>query len=118
VEYELRSKLLRLRRAYIPAAESVDGLKALMSDSLGSFATLFRAALMLKGVRPPVMKHEVVALTVQEFGLEGIPFEKIFNIRDNNFTENLDEVGANRLFAEYMEQIERVIDAVDEIGKS
>lgn len=118
VEYELRSKLLRLRREYIPASESVDGLKDLMAESLGSFATLFRAALLLKGVRAPVTKHEVVALTVQEFGLEGIPFEKIFNIRENNFTENLEEVGANRLFAEYMEQIEKMIDAVDGIGKS
>src|SRR5215204_554188 len=53
VEYELRSKLIRLRRQYIPASESVEGLKRLMAASLSSFATLFRAVLLLAGVDPP-----------------------------------------------------------------
>jgi hypothetical protein len=118
VEYELRSKLILLRRQYIPASESVDGLKKLMADSLASFASLFRAVLLLSGIDAPVKKHEVVALVVQQHGLDGIPFEKIFNLRERNFAENLDEVGANRLFAEYIEQIERVIDAVDKVGRA
>jgi hypothetical protein len=116
-EYELRSKLIQLRRLYIPASASVDGLKSLMAESLASFAALFRAVLILKGLTPPATKHEIVALTARELGIEGLPFEKIFNIRENNFTEKLDEVAANRLFGEYMEQIEKVIDAVDAIGK-
>ena len=43
-EYELRSKLIQLRRQYIPASASVDGLKKLMGESLSSFAALFRAS--------------------------------------------------------------------------
>lgn len=117
VEYELRSKLILLRRQYIPASESVEGLKALMSESLVSFSAIFRAVLLLSGVTPPTKKHEVVAMTVERHGLDGATFEKIFNIREKNFAETLDEVAANRLFADYMEQIERVIDAVDAIGK-
>lgn len=116
-EYELRSKLLQLRRLYIPASASVDGLKSLMAESLSSFAALFRAVLILRGLEPPATKHEIVALTARELGIEGLPFEKIFNIRENNFTEKLDEVAANKLFGEYMEQIERVIDTVDAVGK-
>jgi len=118
VEYELRSKLILLRRQYIPASESVVELKRLMAESLSSFAALFRAVLLLSGVDAPVNKHEVVALVVQQHALDGIPFEKIFNLREKNFAENLDEVGANRLFADYMEQIERVIDAVDKVGRA
>lgn len=117
-EYELRSKLIQLRRSYIPASTSVAGLAKLMSDSLSSFAALFRAGLMLKGVEPPVGKHDVIAVTVREFGLDGKPFEKIFNIRENNFDQTLDEVSANVLFAEYMEQIEKVIAAIDHISGS
>lgn len=117
-EYELRSKLLQLRRQYIPASMSVDGLKSLMADSLASFAALFRGVLMLKGVDPPARKHEIVALTVQHLGIDGTPFEKIFNIRKNNFEQNLDDAGANALFADYMLQIENVIDAVDKMEKS
>ncbi len=112
-EYELRSKLIRLRRAYIPASESVEGLQNLMAESLSSFAALFRAALLMKGIEPPVTKHKIVALTAQELNLDGKPFEKIFNIRENNFAEKLTEVTANELFGEYMEQIEAVIAAVD-----
>jgi predicted nucleotidyltransferase len=118
VEYELRSKLILLRRQYIPASESVEGLKTLMAESLASFAALFRAVLLLSSIDPPTKKHEVVALTVEHHGLNGATFEKIFNIRENNFAETLDERSANELFAEYMEQIERVIDAVDGVGRA
>ena len=118
VEYELRSKLILLRRQYIPASESVDGLRKLMAESLASFATLFGGVLMLSGIDPPTKKHEAVALVVQKYGLDGVTFEKVFNIREKNFAETLDEVSANRLFADYMEQIERVIDAVDKVGRA
>lgn len=116
-EYELRSKLIMLRRQYIPASASVAGLKSLMAESLSSFAALFRAVLILKGIDPPATKHEIVALTALHLKIDGTPFEKIFNIRENNFTLNLDETGANALFSEYMEQIEEVIHAVDSIDK-
>lgn len=117
VEYELRSKLLQLRRQYIPASASVDGLRTLMSDSLASFAALFRAVLLLHGAEPPPTKHEVVALTVGKLGLDGTVFEKIFNIRENNFTGKLEDPEANDLFGRYLEQIEKVIDSVDAVGK-
>ena len=84
-----------------------------MADSLGSFAALFRAVLILKDVDPPPTKQEVVAATAALLEIDGTPFEKIFNIRKNNFAAKLDEVAANLLFGEYMEQIEKVIDAVD-----
>ncbi len=117
-EYELRSKLIQLRRQYIPASMSVEGLKRLMADSLSSFAALFRAVLIVNGLEPPATKREIVALTAQKLDIDGMPFEKIFNIRENNFTANLDETSANALFGEYMEQIGKVIDAVDAVGKS
>jgi hypothetical protein len=59
-----------------------------------------------------------VALTVQHLKLDGAPFEKIFNIRENNFEQELDDVAANKLFAEYLVQIENVIGAVDALQES
>lgn len=117
-EFELRSKLIALRRKYIPASESVDGLTRLMSESLASFASLFRAVLLLHGVNPPATKHEIVALIVDRLDLSGAVFEKIFNIRENNFAGTIDEVEANNLFGRYMRQIEKVIDSVDKAGAS
>lgn len=117
-EYELRSKLIKLRRAYIPASISVEGLMNLMAQSLPSFVMLFRAVLILHKLKPPVMKREIVALTAQNLEIDGKPFEKIFNIRENNFAPTLTEVSANQLFADYLEQIENVISRVDKLEKT
>lgn len=117
-EYELRSKLIRLRREYIPASTSVEGLIRLMTESLSSFATLFRAVLLLFGLEPPLEKHKIVALTAQHLQIDGAVFEKIFNIRENNYKQDLDEREANALFGDYMREIERVIAAVDNLETS
>jgi hypothetical protein len=106
-----------LRRQYIPASASVEGLSNLMGESLASFSAIFRAVLLLYGVQPPATKHEIVALTIEKLALDGVVFEKIFNIREKNFAEHLTETKANDLFAQYMEQIEKVIDSVDAVGK-
>lgn len=116
VEYELRSKLILLRRSYIPASATIDGLTNLMAESLASFATLFSALLILRGIEPPAQKKAVVAKTVQALGLNGTTFERIFNIREKNFAAALTEKTANELFADYMVQIEKVIDSVDAAG--
>jgi predicted nucleotidyltransferase len=115
VEFELRSKLIMLRRHYIPASATVDGLTSLMADSLVSFIALFRGVLMIIGVNAPVSRRETLALTVEHLKLNGLTFEKIYNIRDNNFDHSMTELEANDLFAEYMEQIERVIEVVDSL---
>ncbi len=116
-EYELRSKLLQLRRQYIAASASLEGLKRLMAESLSSFVALFRSVLILNGANPPATKHEVIAMTAQKLGIDGSPFEKIFDIRENKLTETLTDRSANELFGEYMLQIENVINAVDAIEK-
>ena len=113
-EYELRSKLIRLRRQYITVSTSIEGMTHLMAESLATFASVFRAVLMINGIEPPLTKQEVAAATAAHLGIDGKPFEKIFNIRKNNFAPKLDEATANQLFTDYMEQIERVIAAVDE----
>src|SRR6266852_126649 len=80
-EYELRSKLIQLRRLYIPASVSIEKLCDLMSDSLASFAALFRAVLILHGEDAPVAKPECVRALVQLLKLESDPFERIFSFR-------------------------------------
>jgi len=113
VEFELRSKLLMLRRQYIPASATVEGLESLMTESLLSFIALFRGVLLVQGVDPPVGRRAALALTIESLGLNGRPFETIYNIRHNNFEDELTDTEANELFAAYMEEIEKVIDAVD-----
>mgnify|MGYP001587827653 FL=1 len=117
-EYELRSKLLQLRRLYIPASASVEKLSSLMVDSLVSFVALFRAVLLLHGIEPPMGKKGIIESTVKNLNVSPEPFEKIFALRENKASNSLNEVSANQLFSSYMEEIERVIDAVDKVKKS
>lgn len=117
-EYELRSKLIQLRRLYIPASVSAARLQGLMSDSLSSFATLFAPVLMLHGEQPPVLKRDIVRATVRLLGLDAGVFERVFELRESGDSSHFGEREANELFAAYMEQIERVIGAVDLIEVS
>jgi hypothetical protein len=113
-EYELRTKLIQLRRLYIPASSSVEKLSALMSDSLASFAALFRAVLILQGQEAPVSKADTVRTTVRWLGLEESPFEQILELRSKT-KSTLTETEADNVFSAYLAQIERVIEAVDRI---
>lgn len=115
-EYELRSKLIQLRRLYIPASISIQKLSDLMSDSLSSFAALFRAVLLLHGHEAPVSKPDCVRVTADLLKLDPAPFEKIFAFRaGDNFPAS--EKEANELFSNYLLQIEHVVEAVDELHK-
>jgi hypothetical protein len=115
-EYELRGKLIQLRRSFIPASTSAEKLAALMSESLATFSSLFRPVLLLHGKEPPVAKQDAVRATVELLGLEGETFETIFMLRDAGAEEFvLSDEQANSLFASYMQQIERVIEVVDQL---
>src|SRR5919202_1296985 len=116
--YELRSKLIQLRRLYIPASASAERLRDLMCDSLSSFATLFAPVLMLYGQEPPVLKREVVRAAVGLLGLDGAVFERVFELREAGGDATLGEREADELFADYMAQVERVIEAVDALETS
>ncbi|MBD0370653.1 MAG: hypothetical protein ICV60_07460 [Pyrinomonadaceae bacterium] len=115
-EYELRGKLIQLRRSYIPASASSEKLAALMSESLGTFSSLFRPVLILHGVEPPVAKQAAVRAVVELLGLDGETFEKIFTLRAEGAEEfALTDEQANSLFASYMQQLERVVEVVDRL---
>src|SRR5438477_257845 len=62
---------------------------------------------------PPVLKREVVRAAVRLLGLDGVAFERVFELREAGGDAPLDEREADELFADYMAQVERVIEAVD-----
>ena len=116
-EYELRSKLIQLRRHYIPASVSIERLCDLMNDSLSSFAALFRAVLMLHGQEAPVSKPDCVRATANLLRLDPNPFERIFEFRASDRLPS-SEKEAHELFGAYLFQIEQVVEAVDNLGEA
>lgn len=115
-EYELRSKLIQLRRLYIPASISVEKLSELMSESLSSFAALFRAVLLLHGQPAPVAKPDCVRATVGLLNLDPTPFERIFGFRAGESLPGSEEE-ANEIFGAYLQEIEKVTESVDELHR-
>src|SRR3989440_5789493 len=115
-EYELRTKLIQLRRLYLTASTSDYKLCALMSDSLASFAALFRAVLILHGQEPPVSKADSVRATARLLKLNESSFAHILELRSKRGM-TLTEAEANNVFSAYLSQIERVIEAVDRIDR-
>ena len=114
-EYELRSKLIQLRRHYVPASNSAERLCALMAESFSSVAALLVPALILSGEKnPPVVKRELVQLAVERFALDRATFDALLELRART-TSDLDLAEAERLFAAYLAQLERLIAAVDSL---
>src|SRR5215216_230991 len=116
-EYELRSKLIQLRRLYIPASVSIEKLCDLMNDSLSSFAALFRAVLILHKLEAPVSKPECVRATAELLKLDPKPFERIFEFRASDRLPS-SENEAHALFGAYLFQIERVVEAVNKLEEA
>jgi hypothetical protein len=59
------------------------------------------------------MKLDIVHATVKLLGLDGAVFERVFALRGGAAAPG--EREADELFASYMSQIERVIEAVDRL---
>jgi hypothetical protein len=111
LEYELRGKLIRLRQLYIPASHNSRRLARLMSDSLNSFAVLFRHLLWMRGVEATADKKACVMKLSELLGLDEKVFLRIFKYADEEETPL--EAQTEAVFAAYLVQIEKVIESVD-----
>jgi len=88
-----------------------------MVESLSSFAALFRAKLMLLRPGSPVTKRDAIHVTANELGLEVAPFDRILELSSSSRAK-LNEAEANEIFGAYLNQLERVIDAVDQVNNA
>lgn len=117
VEHELASGLLRLRQRYLVLHPNNKDVLRLMLDSISSFATLARHALMLAqigtGAAVPAKKREVFAATAAKFALDGTPFETVLQLREE--AVKLDGSQVHALFASYLDQITKLAEAVDKL---
>jgi len=111
LEYELRAKLLRLRRLYIAASRNADQLARLMAESLNNFAVLFRHVLEMLGKPASFNKRECVMQLATEIKLDEKVFERVYKYEADK--EVWLEHETNETFAKYLAQIEKVIEVVD-----
>jgi predicted nucleotidyltransferase len=115
VECELRTKLLRLRQKGGGVLSDNNALRGLLVDSVSTFCILFRHALLLSGVAAPVKKREITEAAAKHFGIDAAPFLTLLDQREQKVKAK--DIEPEPLFARYISQIEKVIDAVDVLAK-
>lgn len=115
VEFELRSKLIRLRQKAGGVLSERDLLLRLMAESLSTFCVLFRHSLRLLGEAPHFGKREVIADAQRRFNIDPQPFLTLIDLREEKRKPK--DVNPKELFGRYLEQIGVVVDAVDRIEK-
>lgn len=113
VEHELRSRLLRLRERFLAIQKDRKQLTQLMVDSVSTFATLFRHALILKGEEPPVKKREIFQQSAAKFSISSTPFETLLDIRGGG--RRLEDGEIRPLFEAYLREITRMAEFVDRL---
>ncbi|MCS7151589.1 MAG: nucleotidyltransferase domain-containing protein [Endomicrobia bacterium] len=110
-EFELKSKLLKLRQAYIITKGNKRKIKRLLIDTISTFLVLFKSVLHLVGKTPPVKKVEVLNMIKDFIDIDVEPFEKILHLKQN--IKEAKKYDVEELFEKYVEQIEKIISYVD-----
>lgn len=111
VEHELRSRLLRLRERFLALQKDRRQLIQLMLDSIPTFSTLFRHALILSGEQPALKKREIFRQASACFSISATPFETLLDVRAKD--RRLQDAEIRPLFDDYLEQITRTAEYVD-----
>lgn len=115
VEFEVRSKLLRLRQKAAGVLPDPELLLKLNAESLSTFLTLGRHVLRLAGHPAPHAKRDIAAALGQTFGLDPTPFYTLLDLRENKVKAR--NLNANQTFAHYLQQIESLVASVDRLEK-
>ncbi len=115
VEHELRTMLLRMRSRYLTTLGNEDEVVRMMARSASSFATLTRHALILYGETVGTQKREILKAATARFGLNPLPYETLLAVREG--TQQIVGESVHSLFSAYLEQITRLAQAVDKLGK-
>jgi predicted nucleotidyltransferase len=113
VEHELRSRLLRLRERYMALQKDRRELIQLLVDSLPTFATLLRHALLLSGAQPSAKKREIFREAAQRLSISAQPFETLLDVREGK--RRLSDPEIRPVFDEYLREITRTAEYVDRL---
>ena len=111
VEFELRSKILRLRDSCVKAGNSKSALIKIMVSSFSSVMSVLRAALRLYQSEVPPEKMPALAALEKYVRFDKTPFEAIHSAK--GFWSKIKRSNARDVFANYLKQLETITDAVD-----
>src|SRR5262245_53997897 len=111
LERELKGKLLSLRRRYLQTVGDNQRLANLMAASLSTILVLFRAALRLFEPQVPATKIEALSALARHIPFDPEPFRRVYALKEGRVLAKVPL--PKTLFADYLQNIEIVIEAVD-----
>lgn len=112
-ERELKGKLLHLRAEYLTIRGQGKELMSLVGRSLETFRMVFIGALTLKGEDVPVDTDKLLGAVTAAFELDDSLFKKLTGILRNEI--KLDVTEADKLFDLYVEELDALSRAIDEM---
>jgi len=110
LEHELKGKLMKLRAQYLLVQGQPRQVTELMVRSLTTFLVLCRGALRLYQPQVPARKVEAVAALARHLPIQTHVFETISQLKAG---KKVARVVPDALFAEYLQVVESVVEAVD-----
>ena len=110
LEHELQSKLLRLKTKFTLTEARPSRVESLMVESLSTFLVLFKSALWLYGVQPPLKKMEALRELKKHVSFDLEVFEIVDRLKRGEKIKNLDVLGS---FERYFNSIEAIVDNVN-----
>lgn len=114
IEFELKSKLLKLREGYILTDGKQDKIRGLLVSSISTFLTLFREVIRLKLENPPSKRIDALMKISELTGINTSSFILILKMKEN--IKEPKKPVPETIFEEYIGEIEKVIDFIDNIS--
>ena len=111
VERELRTKVIRLRQAYVGAAGDSKAVLALLTQSVSSFVTLFRHTLVVFGEQPSQDRHAMLEQLGRRLSVDLAPFHRVLEVREGN--KKSSDIDVSAIARTYLDVVTRVADEVD-----
>ena len=115
VEYQIRSKLLRLRQKAASVLHDKNLLLRLMTDSVSTFCVLARHTLLLSQGTAPMEKRDVVDAMASQLGMETQAFQTILELRRDMVKPGA--LDAKALFEQYLNGVAELASIVDRISR-
>lgn len=113
VEYELREKLTLLRQHLLLASGDQSRLWDLLLQSVSSFATLFRHALIVLGHTAPAGKREAVQVLAKQIGFDASGILQVLDVREHRSERR--QLDLADVFSRYLAGLEHVTSALDKM---
>jgi len=113
VEHELRTKLILLRQTFLARAAHKHQVLKLMLDSVSSFVTLFRHALIAMGEEPESSRRAMLQQLQSKTNVDTRAFLELLSVREGSL--KADALDGQAVFPSYLRTVESVISAVDRL---